>query len=177
MLLIYSCSEDVEVPLSSTTDAPDKSTSLERDPFESNYKPLESERTLIKSVNLYDGLGNEYSNFDVLFDDGIIKEIGKDIVDNNATIIDARGKWLTPGLIDIHSHMGVYPAPSVRTSSDGNEATSPNTAEVWAEHSVWSQDPQFSLALKGVLLLFMCCLVLQICLVVEGQLLRIFLGT
>ena len=62
MLLIYSCSEDVEVPLSSTTDAPDKSTSLERDPFESNYKPLESERTLIKSVNLYDGLGNEYSN-------------------------------------------------------------------------------------------------------------------
>ena len=68
MLLIYSCSEDVEVPLSSTTDAPDKSTSLERDPFESNYKPLESERTLIKSVNLYDGLGNEYSNFDVLFD-------------------------------------------------------------------------------------------------------------
>ena len=149
MLLIYSCSEDVEVPQSSITDAPDKSTSLERDPFESNYKPLESERTLIKSVNLYDGLGNEYSNFDVLFDDGIIKEIGKDIVDINATIIDARGKWLTPGLIDIHSHMGVYPAPSVRTSSDGNEATSPNTAEVWAEHSVWSQDPQFSLALKG----------------------------
>ena len=149
MLLIYSCSEDVEVSQSSTADAPAKSSSLERDPFESNYKPLESERTLIKSVNLYDGLGNEYSNFDVLFDDGIIKEIGKDIVDNNATIIDARGKWLTPGLIDIHSHMGVYPAPSVRTSSDGNEATSPNTAEVWAEHSVWSQDPQFSLALKG----------------------------
>ena len=103
MLLIYSCSEDVEVSQSSTADAAAKSSSLERDPFESNYKPLESERTLIKSVNLYDGLGNEYSNFDVLFDNGIIEEIGKDIVDNNATIIDARGKWLTPGLIDIHS--------------------------------------------------------------------------
>ena len=149
MLLIYSCSEDVEVSQSSTADAPAKSSSLERDPFESNYKPLESERTLIKSVNLYDGLGNEYSNFDVLFDDGIIKEIGKDIVDNNATIIDARGKWLTPGLIDIHSHMGVYPAPGLRSSSDGNESTSPVTAHVWAEHSVWTQDPQYTLALKG----------------------------
>ena len=149
MLLIYSCSEDIEVSQSSTVDAAVKSTSFDRDPFESNYKPLASERTLIKSVNLYDGLGNEYSNFDVLIDNGIIKEIGKDIVDGDATIIDAKGKWLTPGIIDIHSHMGVYPAPGVRTSSDGNEATSPITAEVWAEHSVWTQDPQFSLALKG----------------------------
>ena len=149
MLLIYSCSEGIEVSQSSTVDAAVKSTSFARDPFESNYKPLASERTLIKSVNLYDGLGNEYSNFDVLIDNGIIEEIGKDIVDGDATIIDAKGKWLTPGIIDIHSHMGVYPAPGVRTSSDGNEATSPITAEVWAEHSVWTQDPQFSLALKG----------------------------
>ena len=149
MLLIYSCSEGIEVSQSSTVDAAVKSTSFDRDPFESNYKPLASERTLIKSVNLYDGLGNEFSNFDVLFDNGIIVEIGKDIIDGDATIIDAKGKWLTPGIIDIHSHMGVYPAPGVRTSSDGNEATSPITAEVWAEHSVWTQDPQFSLALKG----------------------------
>ena len=149
MLLVYSCSEGIEVSQSSTVDAAVKSTSFDRDPFESNYKPLASERTLIKSVNLYDGLGNEFSNFDVLFDNGIIEVIGKDIVDGNATIIDAKGKWLTPGIIDIHSHMGVYPAPGVRTSSDGNEATSPITAEVWAEHSVWTQDPQFSLALKG----------------------------
>ena len=149
MLLIYSCSEGIEVSQSSTVDAAVKSTSFDRDPFESNYKPLASERTLIKSVNLYDGLGNEFSNFDVLFDNGIIEEIGKDIVDGDATIIDAKGKWLTRGIIDIHSHMGVYPAPGVRTSSDGNEATSPITAEVWAEHSVWTQDPQFSLALKG----------------------------
>ena len=149
MLLIYSCSEGIEVSQSSTVDAAVKSTSFDRDPFESNYKPLASERTLIKSVNLYDGLGNEFSNFDVLFDNGIIEDIGKDIVDGDATVIDAKGKWLTPGIIDIHSHMGVYPAPGVRTSSDGNEATSPITAEVWAEHSVWTQDPQFSLALKG----------------------------
>mgnify|MGYP003320655429 CR=1 FL=1 len=63
--------------------------------------------------------------------------------------INANGKWVTPGIIDIHSHMGVYPAPGLRSSSDGNESTSPVTAHVWAEHSVWTQDPQMPLALKG----------------------------
>ena len=91
MLLIYSCSEDVEVPLSSTTDAPDKSTSLERDPFESNYKPLESERTLIKSVNLYDGLCNEYSNFDeksalVLIKKDFVEEKVNNITEENDSL-------------------------------------------------------------------------------------------
>ncbi|MGB2329864.1 MAG: amidohydrolase, partial [Pseudomonadales bacterium] len=63
--------------------------------------------------------------------------------------LDANGLWLTPGIIDVHSHLGDYPSPSYRAHSDGNEATSPVTAEVWAEHSVWPQDPQFPLALAG----------------------------
>jgi imidazolonepropionase-like amidohydrolase len=37
----------------------------------------------------------------------------------------------------------------MRSLSDGNEATSPNTAQVWAEHSVWPQDPGFGAALAG----------------------------
>ena len=70
-------------------------------------------------------------------------------VSEDTIIKDVTGKWITPGIIDIHSHMGVYPAPGVSTSSDGNEATSPVTAEVWAEHSMWVQDPQYALALAG----------------------------
>ena len=70
-------------------------------------------------------------------------------VSEDTIIKDVAGKWITPGIIDIHSHMGVYPAPGVSTSSDGNEATSPVTAEVWAEHSMWVQDPQYALALAG----------------------------
>ena len=45
--------------------------------------------------------------------------------------------------------MGAYPNPSVESHQDGNEMTSPNTAEVWVEHSVWPQDPGFNRAREG----------------------------
>jgi imidazolonepropionase-like amidohydrolase len=45
--------------------------------------------------------------------------------------------------------LGVYPSPDVDAHSDGNEATAPVTAEVWAEHSIWPQDPGFGRALAG----------------------------
>ena len=48
----------------------------------------------------------------------------------DATIIDARGRWVMPGIVDNHSHMGVYAWPGVQAHSDGNEATSPVTSEV-----------------------------------------------
>ena len=56
---------------------------------------------------------------------------------------------VTPGLIDAHSHLGVYAAPGTESQSDGNEATDPDTAQVWAEHSFWPQDPQIPLAIAG----------------------------
>ena len=120
-------------------------------PFDSTYQAKPSETSLLKNANIYDGEGNEFFNYDVLIQDGKIKAIGANLVVENAdvTIYDLTGMWVTPGIIDLHSHMGVYSAPGVKTSSDGNEATSPVTAEVWAEHSVWTQDPQFSLALQG----------------------------
>ncbi len=117
--------------------------------FASTYQPMESQPVLFKSANIYDGLGGEYREYDLLLSDGKIAEIRKSIIASGALVIDASNKWITPGIIDIHSHMGVYSAPGVSTSSDGNEATSPVTAEVWAEHSLWTQDPQFALALKG----------------------------
>ena len=122
----------------------------EREPFESTYIALPAEKILIQNANVYDGDGNEFSNTDILVQDGKIVAIGTDLpATDDFKIIDASNKWVTPGIIDIHSHMGVYPAPGVSTSSDGNEATSPVTADVWAEHSIWVQDPQYALALTG----------------------------
>ncbi len=122
----------------------------DREAFESTYAPLASEKIIIQNASVYDGDGGELLETDILVDNGKIIAIGKDLpFSNEFRVIDATGKWVTPGIIDIHSHMGVYPAPGVRTSSDGNEATSPVTADVWAEHSIWVQDPQYALALAG----------------------------
>ena len=120
------------------------------EPFQSTYEPLPPTNTIFRNANIYDGEGNELINTDLIIKDGKVVAIGIDLPSSDdLNEIDASGKWITPGIIDIHSHMGVYPAPSVKTSSDGNEATSPVTAEVWAEHSIWVQDPQYALALKG----------------------------
>ena len=44
----------------------------------------------------------------------------------DAVIIDGTRKYVTPGIIDVHSHLGVYAAPAVHALSDGNEATDPS---------------------------------------------------
>ena len=120
------------------------------EPFKSTYEPLPPTNTIFRNANIYDGEGNELIDTDLIIKDGKVVAIGVDLPSSSdLKEIDATDKWITPGIIDIHSHMGVYPAPSVKTSSDGNEATSPVTAEVWAEHSIWVQDPQYALALKG----------------------------
>ena len=54
-----------------------------------------------------------------------------------------------PGIIDVHSHMGVYPWPSARAHGDGNEATAPVTARIRAEDSVKVEDPAFQRAQAG----------------------------
>jgi len=118
--------------------------------FASTYVPLPSESTLIKNARILDGLGGEFKTGSVLFKDGRIIEVSDtDIASDVAMTIDAQGKWVTPGIIDVHSHLGNYPSPGVQAHSDGNEITSPITSEVYAEHGVWPQDPGFDEALAG----------------------------
>ena len=118
--------------------------------FESTYEPNDSGDIFIEDARILTGTGKEILKGSILISSNKVKAIGESLSKPpGAKVIDANGKWVTPGIIDIHSHMGVYPAPSLRSSSDGNEATSPVTAHVWAEHSVWTQDPQMPLALKG----------------------------
>ena len=119
-------------------------------PFPSTYKPLASKPTLITNVTILDGIGKQIDNGSVLMVDGNIAAIGQDIeAPADAITIDGTGKWVTPGIIDVHSHMGVYPSIDTASHADGNEVTKPVTAGVWAEHSVWPQDPSFSRAIAG----------------------------
>ncbi|MEQ9662762.1 MAG: amidohydrolase [Parasphingopyxis sp.] len=120
------------------------------DPFPSTYRPYPGRPTVIRNATIYDGEGGRIENGQVYFADGRIQAIGPTVdAPADADVVDGTGLWVTPGVIDIHSHLGNYPTPSVEAHSDGNEATDPNTAEVWTEHSVWPQDPGFSRALAN----------------------------
>ncbi len=119
-------------------------------PFPSTYKPLPSKPTLVKNVTVLTGTGEQIEDGAVLMADGRIVAVGRELAaPDGAVVIDGAGKWVTPGIIDVHSHLGVYASPRVRATADGNEVSGPNTAQVWSEHGVWTQDPQFPRALAG----------------------------
>ena len=119
-------------------------------PYPSTYVAPASAPTLIRGATVLTGTGTRLDDADVLLAGGRVEAVGRNLqAPADARIIDGRGRWVTPGLIDVHSHLGVYPSPEVSAHEDGNEATNPSTAQVWAEHSVWPQDPGFEAALEG----------------------------
>lgn len=127
----------------------DAKITINKNPYPSTYTPLASKSTLITNATVLTGTGERLNDADVLLVDGKVQQVGKNLSANADLTIDAQGKWVTPGIIDVHSHLGAYPSPSVESHQDGNEMTSPNTAEVWVEHSVWPQDPGFNRAREG----------------------------
>ncbi|MBC7492257.1 MAG: amidohydrolase [Novosphingobium sp.] len=129
----------------------DKPAAINENPYPSTYRPYAGEPTAIVGATVFDGAGARIENGTVLVSGGRIEKVGDASLAIPAGYrkIDAAGKFVTPGIIDIHSHLGVYPSPAVEANSDGNEATSPTTPDVWAEHSVWPQDPGFSRAMAN----------------------------
>ena len=127
----------------------DPKVSINKNPYPSTYQPQGQMTTLIKGATVLTGTGEKLEAADVLIVDGKISAVGQGIEDGSATIIDGTGKWVTPGIIDVHSHLGAYPSPQVESHQDGNEMTNPVTAEVWVEHSIWPQDPGFHTARAG----------------------------
>ncbi|MBD3747081.1 MAG: amidohydrolase [Sphingopyxis terrae] len=129
----------------------EKPVKFNKDPYPSTYHAYAGRPTAVRGVTIFDGEGGRIDNGVALFADGKVVSIGGSdtAIPAGYDVVDGTGKYLTPGVIDIHSHLGVYPSPSVDAHSDGNEATSPTTPEVWAEHSVWPQDPGFSRALAN----------------------------
>ena len=86
--------------------------------------------TLIVGATVFDGEGRRFDNASVEFRDGRMVAIhtGKVEAGAGVQVIDGTGKFVTPGIIDIHSHLGDYPSPGIQGLSDGNEATAPTTA-------------------------------------------------
>ena len=120
------------------------------DPFPSTYRAPSTRPTVIRNATIMTAAGPTIRGGSILLRDGKVVAVGASVdAPADAIVVDGTGKYVTPGIIDTHSHLGVYPAPGVDALQDGNEMTNPSTPNVWAEHSVFPQDPQFPRALAS----------------------------
>lgn len=118
--------------------------------YHSTYEPATANTILIQHATILTGSGERIDDADLLMDNGKILAVGRALaVPPQATVINAKGRWITPGILDPHSHLGNFAAPNVWAHQDGNEMTSPSTPQVWAEHAIWPQDPGFHAARAG----------------------------
>jgi imidazolonepropionase-like amidohydrolase len=125
--------------------APDATPRVERAASEPSGPWL-----LLRGGNLLTAAGPILEKTDLLVSGDRIRAIGRGLdAPEGARIVDVQGRWVTPGLIDPHSHIGVYPNPGVSAHADGNETSNPFTPEVRAEDAFWPQDPGIRAARGG----------------------------
>jgi imidazolonepropionase-like amidohydrolase len=105
---------------------------------------------LLRGATIMTAAGPTISRGDVLVQDGRIAAVGAELAaPAGVETIDLAGRWITPGIIDPHSHLGVYSMPATTSNADGNEMTGPFKPDIQAEHSFWPQDPAIERALAG----------------------------
>ena len=94
--------------------------------YDSTYQPLPSRPTVIRNATILTAAGPAIERGAILLQDGKVTAVGQTVnAPADAVSIDAGGKWVTPGIIDTHSHLGVYPSPGVESHQDGNEMIEP----------------------------------------------------
>lgn len=99
------------------------------------------------------GKGWGWVSADVFTEYGLIKEVGKEIslrsLPKDTIIWDAKGRQLTAGVIDMHSHSGVDSLPSLRGNSDVNEMSSDTTPYVRSKDGIQPIDHQIQVIKSG----------------------------
>ena len=98
----------------------DPATTL--NPYPSTYQPLPRENFAVVGATVLTGADRKIDNGVVVVTDGRIAAVGdaSTPVPAGYRVVEARGRYVTPGIIDVHSHLGVYPSPGVQGMSDGN---------------------------------------------------------
>jgi len=118
----------------------------------SQYQSLPRTDTLLSGATILDGAGGRIDDGDVLMRDGRIIAVGQRLPRDHVQVVEARGRWITPGIIDVHTHDGTYLLPQTAAESnvsDVIEDSDPNVADTWIEHAVRPGDPAFSRALAS----------------------------
>jgi len=123
------------------------------DPYPSTYRPGPSAPVVLVGATILDGAGRRIDDGEIVLANGKIGAVGHDLPrPSGATVIDARGKWITPGLIDVHTHLGVYTLPQTSLDAEASDVTElhdPDASDTWIEHAVRSADPGFGHALAA----------------------------
>jgi imidazolonepropionase-like amidohydrolase len=92
-----------------------------------------SETIVIRGARILTGAGHAFERGTLMVQDGKISQIGERIrVPAGAAVIDAAGKTVVPGFVDIHTHLGILEEGVGREGSDGNEMTDPVTPHLRA---------------------------------------------
>jgi imidazolonepropionase-like amidohydrolase len=106
---------------------------------------------IIRNATLMLATGKTIARGSILLSNGKITTISEGDIQapEGAVVIDGTGKFVTPGIIDTHSHIGVYAMPGTVAHDDGNEATSPVTPDVHTADAFWPQDPAIERAVAG----------------------------
>lgn len=109
---------------------------------------LAQQAVAIKADRVYTASGPVIENGVILIENGKIAKVGAGIaVPPGARLVEAR--TVIPGLVDMHTHLGVYSLPRVAENEDGNEATDPVTPQVRAIDSFNFDDPALAVGLAG----------------------------
>lgn len=86
----------------------------------------------------------------VLIRDGRITAVGRDIpIPDGAFVIDATGRWVLPGFVEAHAHMGIGEEGVGDVGEDLNDTNYPNGARLRAVDAVNPADLGFADALSG----------------------------
>lgn len=105
-------------------------------------------RILIKNGILHTMTANGTFNGDILLENGKISCVDEHIECEDAEVIDAKGRHVLPGLIDAHSHLGLFNFNEEVTVDDANEMTAANTPAVDARYGVDVEVPEFKIAVE-----------------------------
>ncbi|KAL5495679.1 hypothetical protein ACEPAI_1142 [Sanghuangporus weigelae] len=114
--------------------------------------------TMIRNATIWTGNedGKEILKGNILLDKGLIKIVGgdKDLLaehlnDSSVDIIDAGGGWVTPGIVDLHSHLGVFSVPMLYGTIDGSSQNGITQPWLRALDELNTHDDTYKLALAG----------------------------
>ena len=97
---------------------------------------------LLKNGNLHTMTQDAFTG-DILIENGKIAAIGPSLSAEGAEVIDLKGQFVLPGLIDAHCHIGMWEDGMGEEGADGNEMTDPITPELRAVDGLNPFDPCF----------------------------------